>query len=616
MSVPRIKLYALIALLLFIGLVMPGAPVFGAAPQVQAQPVVLYFFWGEGCPACAAQKPFLEELAQRHDHLEIRSYEVYHSAENLALLVEMAAAVGFTASAVPTTIIGERHWVGYSDAIAQQIESEVIDCGVSGCIDVGAALESVPVEPTPVPATPTPEPAGEPDREPLSAIPAPNEELVGEGDPNGQAEDALPVALYFFWGVGCPYCEQQKPFLEELREQHPNLVVHSYEVYHVLEHRILLQEMAAAAGFEVRGVPVTFVGDRYWVGYSEPIAQQIRSQVQECGVEDCVDPGAGFVLADGTLAPVPTPTPVPPRQEEPEPVADEPWRQDILTIPLLGTIDLGAQSLALSTALIAFMDGFNPCSLWVVSILISLVLRTGSRKRVLLIGASFLSVTALIYALFIAGLFTVFAFIGYMGWIQIIVAMIALFFAAVNIKDYFWYKEGLSLTIADEQKPGLYRRMRRILRAESLGSMILATVVMAAGAAIVELPCTAGFPMIWSNLVATQGVGGLSFGLLLGLYIVMYLLIEAVLFVGAIVTLRSSKLQETHGRVLKLFGGTLMLTLAMVMFVDPNLMSDISSTLIIFGAAILVSLVALMMHRLLLPLFGVYIGTELEARRK
>ena len=611
MSVPRPKRYALIALLLLIGLALSGLTGVGAAPREQ-QPelVVLYFFWGEGCPHCELQKPFLEELAQRHDHLVVRSYEVYHSLDNRALLLEMASALGFSVSGVPTTIVGERYWVGFSDAVAQQIEEHVVECGVAGCPDLGAGLVAEQAEPAQV--DPTPDSSVEADADAPDAAPV-------------TSDASRPILLYFFWGEGCPYCEMQKPFLDELLDDYPGLTVRSYEVYHAPENLALLQNMAARAGFDVRGVPVTFVGDRYWIGYSDVVAQQIHAQVKECAASDCIDAAAGLVGEIQDPAPQPAPD-VDPADDDPAPVFTDPsgpaaptdpiWRPDILTIPLIGTVDLGAQSLALSTALIAFMDGFNPCSLWVVSILLSLVLRTGSRTKILIIGASFLSVTALVYSLFIAGLFSVFAFIGYMGWIQVVVAMIALFFAGINIKDYFWYKEGVSLTISDEHKPGLYRKMRGILRAESIGGMILATVVMAAGAALVELPCTAGFPMLWTSLVAGQGVTGLNFGLLLGLYIAMYLLIEVVLFVGAVVTLRSSKLQETHGRVLKLFGGTLMLTLALVMLIDPNMMNDISSTLVIFGAAIVVALVALVIHRVLLPFLGVRIGTGLRPRRR
>jgi len=101
----------------------------------------------------------------------------------------------------------------------------------------------------------------------------------------------------------------------------------------------------------------------------------------------------------------------------------------------------------------------------VLSILISLSLRSGSRKRIFTIGLIYITVTAGIYVLFIAGLFTFLTIVGFLSWIQTAVSILALFFAAINIKDYFWYKEKLSLTIADEKKPGIYKRVRRVMNA-------------------------------------------------------------------------------------------------------------------------------------------------------
>src|SRR5690606_30464646 len=127
--------------------------------------------------------------------------------------------------------------------------------------------------------------------------------------------------------------------------------------------------------------------------------------------------------------------------------------------------------------------------------------------------------------------FTMFTVLDWVPWIQALVAAVALFFAIVNIKDYFWYKEGISLTIADEQKPGLYKSMRRVLNAgDSMPALIGAAVVMSAGASLVEFSCTAGFPMLWTNLLAAQEVTALTFALLLVVYMLIYQIDEMIIF--------------------------------------------------------------------------------------
>jgi len=440
------------------------------------------------------------------------------------------------------------------------------------------------------------------------------------------------IIIYLFWGDGCPHCAAEKPFLAALAAQHPEVEVREFEVWYNEANREPLMRMAAKFGFEPTAVPLTFIGDRYWIGFAEePIGREIKETVEACLADGCPDAGAGAF--DAPAAPAATVPAGPTATEEcaaclltPEAAAEgaappaeteaaAAAASQTLTLPLLGQIDLGKQSLMLSTALIAFVDGFNPCSLWVLSVLLALTLHTGSRKKVFIIGLVFLTVTSFVYILFIAGLFTMFTIISFVGWIQIVVALLALFFAAVNIKDYFWYKEGLSFTISDEKKPGLYKSIRRVLNAgDSLPALIGATVVMSAGASLVEFSCTAGFPVLWSNLVAAQGVTALTFIGLLAIYMLVYQVDELAIFLTAVFSLRASRLEEKHGRILKLTGGMLMLTLAIVMLVDPTVMTRLDAALGIFAIAFGATLLVLLVHRVLLPRFGIHVGSEFAKR--
>ncbi len=122
-----------------------------------------------------------------------------------------------------------------------------------------------------------------------------------------------------------------------------------------------------------------------------------------------------------------------------------------------------------------------------------------------------------------------------------VVALVALVFALVNIKDYFWYKEGVSFTISDEKKPGLFKRMRKVLEASnSLWGVISATVVLAAGVSLVEFSCTAGFPVLWTNMISAQNISTGEFILLLLVYMLIYQLDELVIFFAAVFTLKSN----------------------------------------------------------------------------
>ncbi len=415
---------------------------------------------------------------------------------------------------------------------------------------------------------------------------SPSRPAQAQGSPDGK------IIIYFYWGDGCPHCAEAKPFLADLQQRYPQIELRAFEVWNNPENQNQFSLMAQNYGTEAKYVPTIFIGEKYWVGFSDQIAEQIEAQVEVCTVTACPDPST-VVLQNGQAT-----------------------SANVIDVPFIGKVDLDAQSLTLSTALIAFVDGFNPCSVWVLTMLLALVLHTGSRRKVVVIGLVFLTVTAGIYALFIAGLFTVLKIASFVGWIQVVVAAMALIFGLINVKDYFWYKEGVSLTIADDKKPGIYQRMRKVLNASnSFWGLLGATIVLAAGVSLVEFSCTAGFPVIWANLMTAHHVGTLDFILQLLLYLLIYQADELVIFFAAVFTLRASKLEEKEGRILKLIGGVLMLTLAVVMLVNPALMNSLGSSLVVFGIAFGIVLLVLLLHRKILPAFGIWIGSEKRAEK-
>ncbi len=420
------------------------------------------------------------------------------------------------------------------------------------------------------------------------------------------------VKIYFFWGDGCPHCAAADPFLEGLTQTYSGVELLKFEVWNVPENRDLMHQMGEKYGFDPAGVPTILVGSQHWVGYSDLIGSDIEQAVKECLASGCEDAGAGL-LSPAAEEPAQPQAPTQPAQEstQPQAPAQPGVEQHLISVPLLGTVNLDKQSLWVSTLLISFVDGFNPCSLWVLSMLMALTIHTGSRKKILLIGLVFLAVTAGVYALFIAGLFSVLKIIRFVGWIQALVAGMALIFAMVNIKDYFWYKEGVSFTISDENKGSIARSIRKVIASsDSLWGLIGSTVVMSAGVSLVEFSCTAGFPVIWTNLLTAQGVSALTFILLLLLYMLIYQIDELAIFLSVVFTLKTSRIEEKQGRILKLIGGMLMLTLAVVMLVNPSLMNNLTSSLLIFGIAFGAAILVLLIHRWLLPLFGISFGLE------
>jgi glutaredoxin len=388
----------------------------------------------------------------------------------------------------------------------------------------------------------------------------------------------------------CPYCQEAKRYLTELQARMPDLVIQYRELSEDPSAGRDLQQLGRSRGIHSVGVPAILIGGRVLeLGFDRRATPRaIEDALRQLGLPatDAATPAAA----------VPVPAPDPPRA---------------LTLPLVGDVDTHALSLPAMTAMIAFVDGFNPCSLWVLTFLLGIVLYSGSRKRIAVVGGTFLLVTAAAYGAFMLGVFTTLHYMSFLPWVTTGVAALALLFAVVNIKDYFWFRQGLSFTISDRHKPGIFQRVRALMHpGRSLPALVAGTVMLAFGITIVELPCTAGFPLVWSGIVAARDVGTAGFATLFVLYVTIYLLDELLIFGAAVVTMRRSRLEEKHGRVLKLIGGVVMLALALTLIAAPGAMHSLSGTFAVFGAAAAGSGAILIVHRKILPQFGIRIGTE------
>jgi cytochrome c biogenesis protein CcdA len=356
--------------------------------------------------------------------------------------------------------------------------------------------------------------------------------------------------LVLFWGDGCPHCAAEWAMLTELGAQYPELEIRGYEVWHDEANAALFVETMASLGEEPQGVPTTIYAGRVWVGFSEQIAAEIGAAVKAAhtGTDPPEDTG--------------------------------------LVLPLVGELDEDTASLTVVTAVIGLVDGFNPCSLWAISMLLALVLRTGSRRRVAIVGATFLLVTASMYGLYVAGLYSALEWAAGAWWVRVTMAMMALAFGLVNLKDFWWFKRGFSLTIPERAKPDLYRRMRGVaFDQRRLPAVLAGTVLLAAGVSLLETPCTAGYPLLWVDLLHQRDVATPMAMWLFGLYMGVFLLDELAVFGGAVIAMRAAKLEERHGRLLKLIGGMLMVVLALVLLFAPRLMESVTGAIATFAVA-------------------------------
>lgn len=441
-----------------------------------------------------------------------------------------------------------------------------------------------------------------------------------------KAQAAEGTRVYFFWSTGCPHCEAEKDFLDRLQKEHPSLEVLSFEIRQNRENALLFTRMTDAYGIKVKGVPATFIGAfEPVIGFSsdQTTGSVIRERVLFCIEHGCPDPRTKtdapplniFALHSDLQGAFPQePEAVCPQEEKcpeeekakpsagglqksgeetadpirsPETEAEkEAEQEDIIVLPLVGEVDLRQTSLPYQTLIIAGLDSFNPCAFFVLFTLLGLLVHVQSRRRVLLIGGIFVFFSGFIYFIFMAAWLNFFLLSGEIAAVTAVAGVIALIIALINIKDFFYFRKGVSLSIPDSAKPKLFDRMRRLMKASSFPSIILGTVVLAVAANTYELFCTAGFPMVFTRMLTLQNLSQASYYLYLALYNVIYVIPLGTIVVIISITLGAKKLSEWQGQVLKLVSGMMMLGLGAVLLLRPELLNNLLVTAGLLAASL------------------------------
>lgn len=376
--------------------------------------------------------------------------------------------------------------------------------------------------------------------------------------------------MVVFWSETCPVCKAQKPFLQEISEFIPGLTIESYELSTSDRYHALFNQMALMHGIEPQGVPTIFYDGHIFVGDSDANRIEMIRVLAKNWPEQFSD----------------LETPI------------EESKGNIITIPLVGDIDLSITSPVVSTIVISLVDGINPCSLWLLALLIGIMVNTRSRSRVVIVGLTFLMTTTLIYGSFMMGAFSIMNITQIAEMAMWISASVAILYGLVNVKDYWALKTGLSFTIPDQFKPIIFKNIQGVRSASSMFAIIGSTILLAGGVAIAELPCTAGFPVIWSGIISATGIDGGAFWGLLGLYLVIYLLDELVLFILAIITMRSLKLGEESTRNLKLIGGSFMVVLGVYLIFAPSAIESLIGIITIVAITIIIVGINMIVRRL------------------
>ena len=330
---------------------------------------------------------------------------------------------------------------------------------------------------------------------------------------------------------GCPRCKSAKEFLPEFVRQYPALRVRYRDIATDPDANQELQSLVSRHRIAAASVPVFHVCNQLLVGYTDKYASGDRLRAilkawtatcpplktQKSQVSPAHDNRNHLYEVVG-LTPVVDMSFVAYEKSEdadPRPALDAPLpvdleedatsvAQDEIDLPVVGRLKVSRVDLPLFTLAVGLVDGFNPCAMWVLLFLLSVLVNLRSRWKILAVAGTFAVISAAAYFAFMAAWFSVFRFVGVLREVQVAIAGIAICIGLIHVKDFFAFKQGITLSIPESAKPGIYERVRRIVTAENLTGAIVATAILAVLVNIVELLCTAGLPALYTQILNAQ----------------------------------------------------------------------------------------------------------------
>lgn len=376
------------------------------------------------------------------------------------------------------------------------------------------------------------------------------------------------VDLYLFWGNGCPHCAKEKEFLSKIASKYPTLKIHNYEVYSSQLNVILMQEIVKKLNVvDASGIPFTIIGDETYVGFGEGSTDiEIESRIKYCIENACTDSVAAIINNQNKTNDD--------KNTEKNPEKTNSNNSDksekIINLPFLGQVDAFDFSLPILAIFMGAVDGFNPCAMWVLLFLISLLLGIKSRRRMWTLGITFIVASASVYFLFMAAWLQLILFLGFIIWVRIAIGLVAAIVGGFNFKSFITEKNVGCKVTGNKKRQLVFEKMKAIAQQNSLWLALGGIILLAFAVNLVELVCSAGFPAVFTQVLSLSNLATWQYYAYILLYIFFFMIDDIIIFSIAMITLKATGISTKYARYSKLIGGILMLVLGLMLIFKPE----------------------------------------------
>ena len=342
------------------------------------------------------------------------------------------------------------------------------------------------------------------------------------------------INLYLFYGKECPHCEEERKWLKTIKENYKDyLNIYYFEVWHNEDNKEIMNKVKNQFNIREEGVPLTIIGNDYYVGYSESIGSMIENKIKE------------YIELDND--------------------------QNEVKIPLLGNINIKNISLPLVAIILGFIDGFNPCAMWILLFLINMLFGLKDKKKQWILGLTFLIVSGFVYFLSMLGINFLLG-VATINWLKIAIAIFILIAGIINFRKYFKIRnEEAGCSVIDNKKrKKLMTRIRKIMASNSFILSLLGIILLAVSVNLIELACSLGFPLIFTEMLEINDINGFLKILYLIIYITFYMVDDILVFGLSMITLEATGITNKYNKLCTIISAIIMIIMGLLLIFKPD----------------------------------------------
>ena len=370
------------------------------------------------------------------------------------------------------------------------------------------------------------------------------------------------VNIYVFHSYTCPHCKEALEYFNELITKDTSITIYDYEVAKDSNayNRTLYQEVCKLLDIKVNSVPLIIIGNDYYIGFSQSKIEEIEDTITFYKENDYKDQVGIFLkVVDENNNPI---------------IKQDDEEKEYSVDTIFGKINLKNLSLPIISIIIGLVDGFNPCAMWILLFLITMLFNMKNKKKMWILGLTFILTSGFIYFVFMMAWINIGDYLNSVHTFQIIIGIFASIFGSYNIYKYFKERKSDGCTIIKKEKRKfIFSNIKKIVENKSFFLAMIGIMILAILVNLVELLCSLGLPVMYTEILTINNLSDGAYLRYVLLYIFFFLIDDIIVFVISMITLKSTAISTKYNKYSHLVGGIIMLLIGILIIFKPEWLS-------------------------------------------